>query len=253
MSTTSLATRRTQFSEEEWRTRVELAALYRLFQHYGWTDLTYTHLSARVPGEASHYLINPFGLLFDEITASNLIKVEFDGEVVAGDHPYNEAGHLIHSAVLKARPDINFVLHSHTRAGIAVSCMTDGLLPLSQHANIVLGTLATHPYGEVTAESEECDLMAASLGDNHLMLMQNHGLLACGRTAAEAFFLHYYLEMACKVQVDVLASGRDFVLPGESAIAALSAWGKPKAEPYGDVDWQAALRLLDRKDSSYKT
>ena len=239
----------------EWETRVELAALYRIFVHYGWTDYIYTHLTARIPGEEGTYLINPYGLLFHEICASNLIKVDFEGNLIAGDYPINDAGHLIHTAVLKAREEVNFVLHSHTRAGCAVSAMKRGLLPLSQHANVVLGVLAYHGYGVVTDEKEECDLIANDLGDKLLMLMHNHGLLACGRTAREAFILHYYLEMACKIQVDVLASGEEPILPPARAVKTLSdyygAWRE--VESLGNEGgWESLLRLLESKQPEYK-
>ena len=179
-----------EISAEEWEVRVDLAALYRLFVRYGWTDLTYTHIAARVPGEPEHYLINPYGLLFDEITASNLIKVDYDGEVVAGDYPYNDAGHEIHTAVLKARPEVTFSLHSHTRAGMAVSAMKCGLLPLTQHAMTVIEQTGYHEWDLVGEQEGECERMAADLGDKHCLVMHNHGLLTCGRTAGEAF---YYL------------------------------------------------------------
>jgi ribulose-5-phosphate 4-epimerase/fuculose-1-phosphate aldolase len=236
----------------EWRVRVDLAALYRLFAHYGWTDLIYTHITARVPGEEGCYLINPYGLMFDEVTASSLLKVDYEGRVLAGDHPYNEAGHLIHTAVLKARPEINFVLHSHTRAGIAVSAMAGGLRPLSQHAMGVLGQVAYHPYQDVTSAADECAKLAADLGDKHLMILHNHGILACGRTAGEAFCYHYDLEMACKVQVDVLQSGAATIEPPAPVVEGLRSWGMPGPEPKGAQEWAALLRLLERKDPSFK-
>ena len=136
-----------RISQQEWTLRQDLAACYRLFVKYGWTDLIFTHLSARLPDNPQHYLINPYGLLFHEITATNLIKVDFEGNVISGDYPYNDAGHAIHSAILKARPDINVVLHSHTRAGMAVSCMREGLLPLSQQAGEILDLVCYHDYG----------------------------------------------------------------------------------------------------------
>ena len=162
-------------SKSEWQLRCDLAACYRLFVKYGWTDLIFTHLSARVPDEPGHYLINPYGLLFDEITASNLIKVNFAGEVVAGDYPYNEAGHAIHSAVLKARPDVNVVLHSHTRAGAAVSCMMAGLLPLSQQANEIMGMVCYHEYDYAPDNQSECQRLGNDMADKWLMIMHNHG------------------------------------------------------------------------------
>ena len=252
MSAVMNISRKHDCSEAEWATRVELAALYRLFVHYGWTDLTKTHISARLADQPNCYLLNPYGLMFDEIHASNLLKVTFDGEVVAGDYPYINAGHLIHSSVLKARPDLNFVLHSHTRAGVAVSAMQGGLRPYSQHAMTVLGTLSTHPYQDVDESDDECELLGLDLADNFVMILENHGLLACGRTAAEAFLYHYYTEMACKVQVDILQSGVPTILPAQKAVQDVMDWGKPGAEPHGSQDWPALLRLLDRKDPTYK-
>ena len=238
---------------EERRVREDLAALYRCFVHYGWTDLLATHISARVPGASDQYLINPYGLFFEEVTASNLLKVDFDGRVLEGEHPYNEAGHLIHSAVLKARPEINFVLHSHTRAGVAVSTMKDGLLPLSQHAGTVLGTLAYHDYQVVTDAEDECELLARDLGEAYLMLLRNHGILACGRSAGEAFVLHYDLEAACKIQVDALRAGVDLVMPPAEAIEDLKDWGRPQAENQrAERTWTAILRRLERREPDYR-
>jgi len=242
-----------RFTEPEWQTRVDLAALYRLFVRYGWTDLIYTHISARVPGEENHYLINPFGPFFDEITASMLVKVDFDGNVVDdGGQEYNQAGHLIHTAVLKARPEINFVLHTHSRAGTAVSAMKCGLLPLSQHSNIILGTVAYHDYAQVTSDDEECERLGSDLGDNYLMVLRNHGALSCGRTAAEAFWYLYYLEMSCKIQVDALAAGDDPILVPSDVVAGLNEYGNPGPEPKGAREWPGLLRQLDRVDPSYR-
>ncbi len=240
-------------SEAEWQTRVDLAAIYRLFVKYGWTDLIYTHISARVPGEEGNYLINPYGMFFDEITASSLIKADYDGNVIdpcGGE--YNQAGHLIHTAVLKARPEINFVLHTHSRAGAAVSAMKCGLLPLSQHSNIVLDQVAYHDYAQVTNDEEECERLGRDIGDKYLMLMRNHGLLGCGRTAAEAFHYLYYMEMSCKIQVDVLASGQDYIVPDQDAIDSLGKHGAPGDVPKGDRAWPGLLRSLDRQDPSYR-
>lgn len=237
---------------EERAVRKELAALYRLFMHYGWTDLIDTHLSARLPGIEGEYLINSYGEMFDEITASSLLHMNFDGEVVTGDAEPNMAGHLIHTAVLKARPEINYVLHSHTRAGCAVSAMKDGLLALSQHGNAVLNTIAYHDYQVVTRAEDECALLARDLGPNYLMIMRNHGLLACGRTAAEAFYYHYFLEMACKIQVDVLSTGVETVVPEQGAIDDLAAYGAPGGEPKGERYWNALVRMLERTQPDYK-
>jgi len=225
-----------------------------LFVRYGWTDLIYTHISARVPGKDDHYLINPFGPFFDEITASSLIEVDFDGNVVDGSgQEYNQAGHLIHTAVLKARPEINYVLHTHSRAGTAVSAMKCGLLPLSQHANIILGTVSYHDYAQVTSDEEECDRLGRDLAENYLIVLRNHGLLACGRTAAEAFWYLYYLEMSCKIQVDVMACGAERIEPDEQVVRGLNDYGNPGPEPKGAREWPGLLRQLDRIDPSYRT
>ena len=164
---------------DEAAARVDLAALYRLAVQFGWTDVTSTHISARIPGDRDHYLLNRHDLMFHEISASNLVKMGFDGSRDREDGVLNLAGHIIHSGILSARPDVNFVIHSHTRAGIAVSAMPDGLLPLSQHAGFVLGTLATHPYQDSTAVADEGALLARDLGDNFAMLLENHGLARC--------------------------------------------------------------------------
>ncbi len=242
-------------SEEEWLLRQDLAACYRLFVHFGWTDLIFTHLSARVPNHPDQYLINPYGLLFQEITASSLIKVDFDGNVLAGDYPFNDAGHAIHTAVLKARPDVNAVLHSHTRAGMAVSCMECGLLPLTQQANEISGIVSYHEYGVATDNEEECRKLGEDIGDKVLMIMHNHGLLSTGRSVAEAFYYLYTLENACKVQVDVLASGAKTIQPEASVIKELNEYGTPPEDGPGDYvkrSWEAVIRMLDQKNASFR-
>ena len=255
MQTTAAAKIDAEISESEWHVRRDLAACYRLFVHFGWTDLIFTHLSARVPGHPEQYLINPYGLLFQEITASNLIKVDFDGNVIAGDYPYNDAGHAIHTAVLRARPEMNAVLHSHTRAGMAVSCMRDGLLPLTQHANEVRELVCYHDYEVATDNEEECRRLGRDIGDKWLMIMRNHGLLSAGRTVAEAFFHLYTLENACKVQVDVLASGAEVVTPSERALAGIAEYSCPPEDAPSDSvarSWDALLRMLDARGESYQ-
>ncbi len=252
---TNAALRPAEISAEEWEIRCNLAALYRAFVCYGWTDLIYTHISARLPDEGL-YLINPYGLLFEEITASNLITLDYDGNVVRGDYPCNDAGHAIHHAVLKARSDVNWALHTHSRAGMAVSCMKCGLLPLVQQSMFFHGRLSYHDWDLQTSGQEECDELAADLGPKNMaMILLNHGLLACGRTAGEAFTNLYTLEVACKVQVDVMNSGQEIVLPGEEELARTAAYGDPD---HGDAftgqrEWDAIIRWLERTDTSYRT
>ena len=245
-----------KMSDEEWLVRKNLAACYRLFVYYGWTDLIYTHLSARVPGEIDQYLINPYGLLFHEITASNLIKVDFNGNVLSGDFPYNDAGHAIHTAVLKARSDVNVVLHSHTRAGMAVSCMQEGLLPLTQQAGEIAHLVCYHKYGLADENNpEECRRLGEDIADKWLMVMHNHGLLAAGRSVAEAFYLLYTLENACKVQVDVMQSTSDIIFPDKQAIADLAEYtdfGSDEPADHVTRSWDALMRMLDEKQPSYR-
>lgn len=245
----------TVIDDAEWELRVELAACYRAFVHYGWTDLIYTHLSARVPGHPDQYLLNPYGLAFEEIKASNLLKVDFDGNILAGDYRYIKAGHAIHSTILRARPDINALLHSHTRAGMAVSCMDCGLLPLTQHSNELRDMVCYHDYGLASRSAEECRRLGNDMGDKWVMIMRNHGLLAAGRNLAEAFYNHYILESACKVQVDVLASGQDCVFPDAEVIDQFAREGLPPADGphrHATLAWEAVLRLLEDKDPSFR-
>ncbi len=240
-------------SAEQWNARVDLAALHRLYVKFGWTDLIYTHISSRVPGEPQHFYIKPDGLLFGEVTASNLLKVDYHGNVLEGDDKPNEAGRLIHLAIQQARPDIQVAAHTHSRAGAAVSAMKCGLMPLSQHSNMLLPTVCYHDYQDVTNAEDECEILARDLGDKFIMVMHNHGLLACGRTTAEAFYYLYFMEMACKIQVDVLASGQEPVIPPDHVIDGLyQTSGAPTGEPMGVRVWPAMLRMLDAEDSSYR-
>jgi ribulose-5-phosphate 4-epimerase/fuculose-1-phosphate aldolase len=233
--------------------RQQLAALHHLYQHFGWTDLIYTHISARVPDGSGRYLIKPDELLMDEVTASRLVKTDINQTPTTGGSAPNLAGHLIHTAVLKARPEVNFIAHTHSRAGAAVSCMKRGLLPLSQHANIILPTVAYHDYMDVTVAEQECDALGRDLGSNYLMIMRNHGLLAVGRTVAECFYYLYYLEMACKIQVDVLASGEEPILASKETVEGLFRFGgAPQKYPPGVRGWPAAIRILQRKGANYQ-
>ena len=238
--------------ETEWEVRCELAACYRAFALLGWTDLIYTHISARHPTRSDCYLINPYGLFFDEITASNLIAVDFDGARVSGEHPVNKEGHPIHSSVLRARSDVNWVLHSHTRAGMVVSCMKCGLLPLTQQAMFLRDWVAYHAWDLQTA-SGECERLVADLGrDKIAMILHNHGLLSCGASAGAAFTTLYTLEMACAVQAEVVTSGAEWILPEADAIDRTAAVGGPGGLD-GVLEWKAMRRRLDRLDPSYKT
>jgi ribulose-5-phosphate 4-epimerase/fuculose-1-phosphate aldolase len=246
----------------ERQTRVDLAALYRAAAHFGWTDLIYTHISARVPGSAEHYLINPFGLMFNEVTASNLVKIDLDGNVVTPTpHRVHRAGFVIHSAVHAARPDVACVIHSHTRAGMAVSMMQDGLLPLSQHAMLFHGKVAYHGSEGLALDLDERRRLADDLGDKPVMILRNHGTLVAGSTIAETFSMMWHLERAMQAQVDALASGAKLTMPSAEVAELTARQGFTSAvvegytdgmNPLGRLEWPALLRMLDRLDSSYR-
>jgi ribulose-5-phosphate 4-epimerase/fuculose-1-phosphate aldolase len=241
-------------SKEEWDLRVDLAAAYHLAAHYKWTDLIFTHFSARLAGH-EEFLINPYGLMFEEITASNLIRIDHDGKVL--DDPlgmgYNEAGFVIHGCIHEARPEAQAVIHTHTRTGVAVSAMKCGLLPISQHAMRVQRTVTYHDYEGIALDLDERTRMARDLGKvSKAMILRNHGLLTLGESVREAFELMYYLDCACQIQVDACAGGMENVLEmsKDAGDAAAACFERPN-RPSTHKDWPALLRLLDRKGSNY--
>ena len=211
-------------SAQEWRLRQELACAYRLFDHFGWHELIYNHITVRVPGEPGHFLINPFGLMYREVTASNLVKIDVDGNVVLGDHPVNRAGFVIHSAIHRAREDAHAVAHTHTTAGQAVSCQEHGLLPMSFSAVMFHDRIAYHDFEGITLDLEEQERLLANLGDKDVMILRNHGLLTCGPTIADAFQDMYQLQRSCEVQVAALAGGTRVIIPSEQV--AIRATGQ---------------------------
>ena len=247
---------------QERQTRIDLAACYRLHADLGWTDLIYTHISARVPGAAHHFLINPFGLGFDEVTASSLLKVDEHGaKVEPSPHPVHRAGFVIHSAVHMARPDVGCVIHAHTRAGMALSALDGGLLPLTQHAMMFHGRVAYHESEGLANDTQERERLAADLGDKPVMILRNHGTLVAGRTVGQAFSMMWHLEQAMQAQLDALATGQPLHLPPAGiaqriAAAAFTEPGKVRADgtvsPLGHQEWPALLRRLDRLDPSYR-
>ena len=245
---------RDRVSRQEWNLRVDLAAAYQLAAIFKWTDLIYTHFSARLPGH-DEFLINPYGLMFEEITASNLIRIDHDGKIL--DDPtglgYNEAGFVIHGCVHEARPEAQCVIHTHTRTGVAVSAMKCGLLPISQHAMRVQRQVTYHDYEGIALDMDERTRMAADLGKtSKAMILRNHGLLTLGESVREAFELMYYLDCACQIQVDAVAGGMDNVIQmsqqaGDEAARQFERPGRPSTHK----DWPALLRLLERKGSNY--
>lgn len=245
---------RERVGRDEWQMRIDLAAAYQLAALFKWTDLIYTHFSARVPG-SEDFLINAYGLMFDEITASNLVRIDAKGKVVDDplDLGYNEAGFVIHGCMHEARPEINCVLHTHTRAGVAVSAMKCGLLPISQHAMRVQQQCTYHDYEGIALDMSERERMAASLGaKSKVMILRNHGLLTLGETVREAFDLMYFLDCACQIQIDAMAGGADNVtrMSQRAADTATEQFDRDD-RPSTHKDWPALLRLLERRGIDY--
>jgi len=245
---------RDRVSAEEWETRIDLAACYRLAAHFRMTDLIYTHISARVPGPEHHFLINAFGLLWDEISASTLVKVTLDGEIV--DDPtgngINRAGYVIHSAVHRARTDIVCVMHTHTAAGIAVAAQEQGLLPISQHAMRFTNSIGYHDYEGLALELDEQARLVADLGMHKAMILRNHGLLTCGESIPQAFDLMYYLERACQTQINALAGGAKLRMPPAEVADHTARQFKGLPYKQKNTEWKAHLRMLDKMDGSYR-
>ena len=252
-SMTGVSSLKGKVSEAEWKARVDLAALYRLVALHGWDDMIFTHISARIPGPEHHFLINPYGMFFDEINASSLVKIDLDGKVLQ-ETPYfiNPAGFTIHSAVHAAREDAMFVMHLHSDQGVAVSAQKGGLLPLSQHALIVLPQLAYHDYEGIALNLDERERLVADLGEKTAMLLRNHGTLAVGETAAACWLSMFYLERACLQQVMALSAGRDGVLTAPDAAQAevRSQMGRGMGG-IGGLAWPGCLRQLDRTMPGY--
>ena len=240
-------------SEEEWATRVDLAALYRLAALHRWDDMIFTHVSARVPGPEHHFLINPYGLFFEEITASSLVKVDLDGNIVQDtSYAINPAGFTIHSAIHAAREDAHYVMHLHTDQGVAVSAHSEGLLPISQTGLITLQSLAYHDYEGIALRHDERERLVASLGDKHVMLLRNHGTLAVGSTAAECWTRMFFLERACAMQVMALSAGRTgLLIAPESAQEEMRRMGGGGLGAVSRLAWPGSLRRLDRELPGY--
>ena len=246
---------REQVGEAEWQLRVDLAATYRLVALHGWDDLVFTHISARVPGPEHHFLINPYGMMFEEITASSLIKVDLQGKIVLETpYPVNPAGFTIHSAIHAAREDAHCVLHVHSLNGVAISAQKKGLLPLSQHAMLLLGSLAYHDYEGVALNEDEKPRLVRDLGERKLLMLRNHGLLTVGETCAEAFVAMYFLEAACAIQVRAQAGGGELneIDPRIVAGARDQSRQVRKGMGPGALAWPGLLRKLDRVDRSYR-
>jgi len=241
-------------SAATWTTRVNLAACYRLAAHFRMTDVIFTHISARVPESSEHFLINAYGLLFEEITASNLVKVNLNGDIVedATGLGINPAGFVIHSAIHGARHAVGCVMHTHTSAGLAVAAQKQGLLPLTQHAMRFWNRLAYHDYEGVALDMDEQQRLIRDLNMHNAMILRNHGLLTCGATVREAWDLMYYLERACQAQIAAMAGGAELIIPTPAVAEKVARAFLRPGRTTPEKDWPALLRMLDRIDPSYR-
>lgn len=246
---------RDQVSPEEWAARVDLACAYRLVAHHGWTWMIYNHISARVPGHDEQFLLNPFGLHYTEVTASNLVKIDLDGKILDGSpYPINDAGFTIHSAIHGARHDVAAVLHTHTEAGGALSALDVGLLPFSQDALLFYNRLAYHDFEGIALDLDERSRLVRDLGPHYAMILRNHGLLTCGRTLAEAFMFMYQLERVCRSQLAAMAAGGKIRLPPPEVCEKTALqYGCNRGEPAGAHEWPHWVRMMDRLDPSYRS
>lgn len=247
---------RSSVSDAEWAVRVDLAAAYRLVALYGWDDLIFTHLSARVPGPEHHFLINPYDMMFDEITASSLVKIDVEGKPVGETaHPVNPAGFTIHSAIHMSRDDAHAVMHLHTPHGQAVSAMADGLLPHTQTAMTVMHELSYHEYEGIATDLEERERLVSDLGAKNVMILRNHGTLTVGASVGECFLRLYFLERACEAQVMMLSAGRDKLHnppQGTAEKVAHQTDAQAVAMVSQQLAWPALLRKLDRIDPTFR-
>ncbi len=239
----------------EWQARCDLAALYRVIAYYKMTDLIDTHISLRLPDQPEHFLINQYGVAFDNMTASSLVKIDHEGNIIAAyeqDKPVNQAGFVIHSAVHHARPEIDCVIHTHTADGIAVSAQQQGLLPISQHALKFYGQLAYHHYEGIALSTDERERLVADLGTKRAMILRNHGLLALGESVARAFHEIYFLERACQAQIKALSGGSELYYPtAEICEKTAQQFASPLLEPILNRAWQAALSLIAAQQEAY--
>ena len=246
---------RAQVSEEEWHVRVDLAAAYRLVDHYGWADMIFTHLSVRVPGPEHHFLINPYGMMFDEVTASDLVKIDLDGNIVLSNgYDINPAGFCIHGAIHMAREDAKAVMHLHTDDGVAVSTMADGLMPMTQTAMLIADEIAYHDFEGVALDLSERERLISDIADKRLLILRNHGTLAVGEGVSDCFLMLYSLERACTMQVRALAGGGKLYQPSARSLQTTQQQGKTLMAP-GVLDvlaWPALLRMLDRRSPSFR-
>lgn len=250
----NIPSKKDSVSAEEWQLRVDLAAAYRLIALYGWDDLIFTHISARIPGDEHHFLINPYGLMFEEITASSLVRVDQEANKInPDDFDINPAGFTIHSAIHAVRDDAECVMHTHTAAGVAVSAQKDGLLPLSQQSLFPLASLAYHDYEGVALRADEKARLQKDLGTANSMILRNHGLLTVGKSIANAFLGMYILQRACEVQIGALSGNRELTpIPGGIVDTIKQQASQVTKGQGGNLAWPGLLRKLDRTNPGFR-
>ena len=236
----------------EWENRVNLAACYHLADHFNMSDIIWNHITSKTSSKKNTFLINRFGLRYDEITASNLLEINHKGKIINGDGEINDTGFIIHGAIHESRKDISCVMHTHSRAGLAISCLREGLKPIIQDAAIFHNRVSYHDWEGMSTKIEERKTLSKNLGMNNVMILRNHGLLTCGKTISEAFMLMYYLDRACKNQIDTLSTGEETIVPKNNIIEFASAQYEDPRFQLGKHEWPALLRLLDKSKSIYK-
>ena len=246
-----MITKKNNYSQEEWSNRVNLAACYHLADYFQMSDIIWNHITSKTSKEKETFLINSFGLRYDEITASNLVEVTAGGKVIDSDSAINDTGYIIHGAIHRARKDIACVMHTHSRAGLAISCLEEGLQPTIQDAAIFHNRVSYHDWEGMSTESEECERLSKSLGKNNVMILKNHGLLTCGTTIAETFMLMYYLDRACKNQIDTLSTGMKINIPSDNIMEFAAGQYEDSRFQLGKHEWPALLRLLDKNNHIY--
>lgn len=255
MDTLNIPSVQNKVSNEEWQTRIDLAACYRLVALYGWTDLVFTHITAKIPGVENQFLINPYGMLFDEITASSLVKIDLGGNKLDADNPFpvNPAGFTIHSAIHAARHDAKCVLHVHTANGVAVSAQKNGVLPISQQSIFVLASLAYHDYEGVALNADEKPRLVADLGEKNFFMLRNHGLLTVGETIPDTFLFMYLFETACAIQIRAQAGGGELTRIPQPIIDGAQKQAKLVTKGLGgSLAWPGLLRKLDKMDAGFR-
>ncbi len=255
MDTLNIPSVQSKVSTDEWQTRIDLAACYRLVALYGWTDLVFTHITAKIPGVENQFLINPYGMLFDEITASSLVKIDLGGNKLDADNPFpvNPAGFTIHSAIHAARHDAKCVLHLHTANGVAVSAQKNGVLPISQQSIFVLASLAYHDYEGVALNADEKPRLVTDLGEKNFFMLRNHGLLTVGETIPDTFLFMYLFETACAIQIRAQAGGGELTRIPQPIIDGAQKQAKLVTKGLGgSLAWPGLLRKLDKMDAGFR-